>query len=213
MDRLGVDYIDSFLMHWPEVSSKCTDKWRTLSETWRALESLYDSGLCKAIGVSNYGIEEFEKLMDDFSIKPHINQIEFHPYNNQRDLRQYCQDHKIVVQGYCPLGNGNLVNEDIVKQMAKRHNKTPAQVLIRWSIQNGVPTIPKSTKEKRVEENFKVFDFELTESDMNLLNGLHDGRKYIDGSQIKEKIDDQKPDGYKLDPNVLQVIKNNRQMS
>lgn len=198
MNRLGVEYIDLFLIHWPEVSSKCEDKWKTLADTWRAMESLYEEGLCRAIGVSNYGLKEFEHLLDECSVIPHINQIEFHPYHNPIALRHFCDDHNIQVQGYCPLGNGHLVDEQVIKEIALRHSKTPAQVLIRWSVQNRVPTIPKSTKEKRVKENFDVFDFKLTEPEMILLNGLHDGRKFIDGSQIKNKIDDHLPDGYRL---------------
>ncbi|CAG2180369.1 unnamed protein product, partial [Oppiella nova] len=154
LNRLGVDYIDLFLIHWPEVSSKCTDKWQTLAETWRAMEVLYDEGLCKAIGVSNYGIDEFERLLGDTSVTPHINQIEFHPFHNPIDLREYCSDNKIQIQGYSPLGEGYLVNEPVITEMAKKHSRSPAQVLIRWSIQNSVPTIPKSTKESRVKENF-----------------------------------------------------------
>ncbi|XP_054162348.1 uncharacterized oxidoreductase ZK1290.5-like [Oppia nitens] len=216
LNRLGVDYIDLFLIHWPEVSSKCSDKWGTLVETWRSIETLYDSGLCRAIGVSNYGIEEFEKLLPESSITPHINQIEFHPFHNPNDLKQYCDDNKIQIQGYSPLGEGYLVNEQIIKEMAYNHKRTAAQVLIRWSIQNSVPTIPKSTKENRVKENFNVFDFQLNDNEMSLLNGLHEGRKYIDSSKIKDKIDEQLPDGYKLDIHLNEMTnssQNNRQQS
>jgi diketogulonate reductase-like aldo/keto reductase len=213
LKRLGIDYIDLFLIHWPEVSSNCEDKWQTLNDTWRALEVLYDEGLCKAIGVSNYEIKDLEKLLETSSVTPHVNQIEFHPYQNPKDLRNYCEQNKIQIQGYCPLGKGQLVNEQKIIDIALRHERTPAQVLIRWSIQNGVPTIPKSTKEKRVKENIGVFDFALTEQEMNILNNLHDGRKFIDGSNIKDKIDSELPDGYKLGVIAEYNLNNHRRHS
>lgn len=104
LQRLGVDYIDLFLMHYPEVSSTCTDKWKTLGDTWRALECLYDDGLIRAIGVSNYSIDDIERQSQYGSMEPLVNQIEFHPYHYSQELVAYCQDNKIQVQGYCPLG-------------------------------------------------------------------------------------------------------------
>lgn len=196
--RLGTDYLDMFMVHWPNVREGCTNKWQTLSETWRALELAYDEGLCRAIGVSNYDSEHLEKLFETCAVKPLVNQIEFHPYQNALALRDFCRDHHIQIQGYCPLGKGHILNDEPIKRIANKYGKTSAQVLIRWSIQNDVATIPKSTRESRVLENIQVFDFEIDASDMNVLNGLNDGRRYVDASKIHDKINSNLPDGYKL---------------
>ncbi|XP_054708797.1 uncharacterized oxidoreductase ZK1290.5-like [Uloborus diversus] len=196
--RLGVDYLDLFMLHWPYCNSSCPDKEKTLEETWRELELLYDKGLCRSIGVSNYGIEDLEKLISNASVIPHVNQVEFHPFQNPMELREYCKDNKIQIEGYCPLGKGKLLGEKAVILVAKRCARTPAQTLIRWSIQNGVVTIPKSTHMERVKENSEVFDFQLLDEDMNMLNDLHDGRRIVDVANIQEKIDSCLPDGYKL---------------
>lgn len=202
LERLGLSYIDMFLIHYPEVSSSCSDKWATLGETWRALECLYDEQLIKVIGVSNYSIEDLEKQSQFASIQPMVNQIEFHPYHQARELYDYCQDNRIQVQGYCPLGNGNLVKESVVEDIAKAVNRTPAQVLIRWSLQHNVPTIPKSTKKERVKENISVFDFCLNGKQMSELDKLDQNKKYVDVDTIKEKIDSNLPDGYRLDSSL-----------
>ncbi|KFM62679.1 putative oxidoreductase, partial [Stegodyphus mimosarum] len=149
LKRLGVDYLDLFMLHWPLCPSSCINRAKTLEDTWRELELLYDEGLCRAIGVSNYDIAELEKLLDTASVTPHVNQVEFHPFQNPIELRKYCQEHKIQMEGYCPLGKGKLLGEKEVIRVAKSCSRTPAQVLIRWSIQNGVVTIPKSTQVER----------------------------------------------------------------
>lgn len=198
LKRLGVEYLDLFMLHWPLCHSSCLNKEKTLEETWRELELLYDEGLCHAIGVSNYNIADLEKLMDTASVTPHVNQVEFHPFQNPIELREFCKDHKIQIEGYCPLGKGKLLGEKAVIRVAKRCARTPAQVLIRWSIQNGVVTIPKSTRIERVKENVNVFSFQLSNDEMSMLDNLHDGRRIVDVSSIQEKIDSCLPDGYKL---------------
>lgn len=198
LKRLGVDYLDLFMLHWPLCPSNFTNKEKILEETWRELELLYDEGLCRAIGVSNYNVIDLEKLMDTASITPHVNQVEFHPFQNPIELREFCHENKIQLEGYCPLGKGKLLGEKAVIKVAKRCGRTPAQVLIRWSIQNNVVTIPKSTQVKRIKENCEVFDFQLTDDEMNVLDNLHDGRRIVDISNIQEKIDSRLPDGYKL---------------
>lgn len=199
LQRLGVDYLDLYMLHWPLCVSSCNNKEKTLEETWRQLELLYDEGLCRAIGVSNYNIQDLEKLIENASVIPHVNQVEFHPFQNPIQLREFCKDHKIQMEGYCPLGKGKLLYERDVTHVAKRYSRTPAQVLIRWSMQNEVVTIPKSTCEERVKENSEVFDFHLLNADMNILNSLHDNRRIVDVSNIQEKIDSGLPDGYKLE--------------
>ncbi|KAH7638641.1 hypothetical protein HUG17_2674 [Dermatophagoides farinae] len=205
--RLGIDYLDLFLIHYPEVSSNCcNDKWQTLGDTWRAFECLYDEGLIRAIGVSNYQIDDIEKQNEYGSMKPLVNQIEFHPYHYPKDVVEYCCDNQIQIQGYCPLGMGNLINEEQVQNIAKSIGKTAAQVLIRWSLQHNVPTIPKSTKSERVKENISVFDFQLNDEQMKILDSFDKEIKYQDISTIREKIDQNLPDGYKLDKNLRERL-------
>ncbi|XP_064476393.1 uncharacterized oxidoreductase ZK1290.5-like [Ornithodoros turicata] len=198
LQRLGIEYIDLFMMHWPECPSTCQDRQQTLDDTWRELELLYDEGLCGAIGVSNYEVADLESLLENCSVVPHANQVEFHPYHCPRDLLQFCREEKIQFQGYSPLGKGNLIGDPVVLKVAEKCGRTPAQVLIRWSIQNEVIAIPKSTKKYRVQENSEVFDFELSPEDMARLNSLDRGIKYIQRSGIQDKIDSDLPDGYKL---------------
>ncbi|RWS17065.1 putative oxidoreductase-like protein [Dinothrombium tinctorium] len=201
--RLNTDYIDLFLMHWPEVPAQCSsEKKKLLEDTWRALEVMYDEGLCRAIGVSNYDVSDLCEMFESSSIKPHVNQIEFHPYQNPKSLRNFCDENGIAVQGYCPLGKGKILTEKPIVEIADQVQKSPAQVLIRWAIQNNVSTIPKSTKIHRVFENSNVFDFCLSENQMNVLNNLHDGRRYVDPSSIQKRIDSQLPDGYKLQQSI-----------
>ncbi|RWS22823.1 putative oxidoreductase-like protein [Leptotrombidium deliense] len=199
LKRLDTDYIDLFLMHWPEVpSTKTSERRELLEQTWRALEVMYDEGYCKAIGVSNYDINHLKDLFETSTVKPHVNQIEFHPYQNPRKLRAFCESNGIVIQGYCPLGKGKILNDTPIVNIADQVGKTSAQVLIRWAVQNGVSTIPKSTKPHRVRENSDIFDFHLSERQMNILNNLHDGRRYVDPYGIQSRIDSEMPDGYKL---------------
>ena len=169
-----------------------------LEETWRALEVLYDSEYCRSIGVSNYEIDDLENLFETCSIKPHVNQFEFHPYQNPTDLKLFCEENKIVSQGYCPLGKGFILNDKPILDIAKKYQKTSAQILIRWAIQNNVLLVPKSTKKERVFENISVFDFHLEFHDMQILNNLHDGRRYCDPVSIQDKIDSNLPCGHKL---------------
>ncbi|XP_015919345.1 uncharacterized oxidoreductase ZK1290.5 [Parasteatoda tepidariorum] len=198
LKRLGVDYLDLYMMHWPLCVSSCPNKKQTLEETWRELELLYDEGLSRCIGVSNYGIEDLESLLDTASIAPQVNQVEFNPFQNPSELKEFCVENKIQVEGYCPLGKGKLLGEKAVLQVARRCGRTPAQILIRWSIQNEVIAIPKSTQIERVKENCKIFDFHLQENEMSILNDLHDGRRSVDICNIQKSIDSLLPDGYKL---------------
>ncbi|XP_066298306.1 9,11-endoperoxide prostaglandin H2 reductase-like isoform X2 [Branchiostoma lanceolatum] len=172
--RLGVDYLDLYLIHWPDCPrGKGQDNRTIRADTWRALEDLYSKGLCKAIGVSNFLIPHLEQLIQDCTVVPHVNQVEYHPYQNPRDLIKFCQAHHIAVEGYCPLAKGCALNEPAITAIAAKYHKMPAQILIRWSIQSGVITIPKSTKEERIRENCQVFDLQLSKSDMECLNSLH----------------------------------------
>ncbi|MEK5478543.1 aldo/keto reductase [Paenibacillus sp. FSL R5-0407] len=169
LNKLGLDYLDLYLIHWP-VKGK-------YKEAWRALETLYRDGRVKAIGVSNFQVHHLEDLMKDAEIKPMINQVEFHPRLTQKEVRAFCQEHGIQMEAWSPLMQGELLNNEVLKGIAEKHGKSVAQIILRWDVQHGVVTIPKSTKEQRIIENAALFDFELTEDDMNQIDGLNEDRR------------------------------------
>jgi len=163
--KLGLEYLDLYLIHWP-VEGK-------FKEAWRALETLYKEGRIKAIGVSNFQIHHLEELMKDAEIKPMINQVEYHPRLSQNDLHEFCKRNGIQLEAWSPLMQGQLLDNDILHEIARKHNKSVAQIILRWDLQNEVVTIPKSTKEHRIIENANVFDFELTNEEMDVIHGLN----------------------------------------
>ncbi len=168
LNRLGLDYLDLYLVHWP-VPGKYTD-------TWRALEKLYKDGKVRAIGVSNFHVHHLDSLKDA-EIKPMVNQIEFHPLLSQIDLRSYCKENGIQIESWSPLMQGKLLDNQLLIEIGDKYNKTPAQIILRWNIQNQVVTIPKSVKEHRIVENADIFDFELTTEDVNRINGLNRNKR------------------------------------
>ncbi|XP_056452241.1 uncharacterized oxidoreductase ZK1290.5-like [Gadus chalcogrammus] len=174
--RMGVDYFDLYLMHWPEGQQNGLSNREVRAGTWRALQELYDQGVCRAIGVSNFLVPHLEQLKEDCSVLPHVNQVEYHVYQQPRQLVEYCREEGIVFQGYSPLAKGQALGDPTVLKLAEKYGRTPAQICIRWSIQNGVVTIPKSTKKERIEENCQVMCFQMDEEDMAALGKLHDGR-------------------------------------
>ncbi|WP_283700101.1 aldo/keto reductase [Clostridium perfringens] len=166
LKRLDVDYLDLYLIHWP-VEGK-------YKEAWRALEYLYKEGRVKAIGVSNFQVHHLQDLLKDAEIKPVINQIELHPYLSQEKVREFCKENDIQVEAWSPLMAGNgLLENDILKEIAKKYNKTTAQVVLRWDLQNQVITIPKSTNEGRLVENIDIFGFNLSKDDMDRIDSLN----------------------------------------
>ena len=167
LKTLNVDYIDLYLIHWP-VKGKRKD-------TWKAFEKIYESGYCKSIGVSNYMINHLEELFTYANIIPVINQVEFSPYNYQKDLLDVCNKNKIILEAYSPLTRMKKLDDPKVLPIAEKHNKTAAQVLIRWAIEQNLVVIPKSARKKRIIENANVFDFELDAADMKILNNLDEG--------------------------------------
>lgn len=169
LNKLGLDYLDLYLIHWP-VKGKYKD-------AWRALETLYRDGRVKAIGVSNFQVHHLEDLMKDAEIKPMINQVEFHPRLTQKEVRAFCKEHGIQMEAWSPLMQGELLDNEVLKGIAEKHGKSVAQIILRWDVQHGVITIPKSTKEQRIIENAALFDFELTEDDMNQIDGLNKDRR------------------------------------
>jgi methylglyoxal/glyoxal reductase len=169
LNKLGLEYLDLYLIHWP-VAGKYKD-------AWRALETLYKEGRVKAIGVSNFQIHHLEDLMKDAEIKPMVNQVEYHPRLTQKELQSFCQEHEIQLEAWSPLMQGQLLDNQVLQEIANKYNKSVAQVILRWDLQNGVVTIPKSTKEHRIVENASVFDFELTEEDMKRIDGLNQNHR------------------------------------
>ncbi|MGG2063628.1 aldo/keto reductase [Bacillus sp. S14(2024)] len=169
LDKLGLEYLDLYLIHWP-VEGK-------YKEAWRALETLYKEGRVKAIGVSNFQIHHLEDLMKDAEIKPMVNQVEYHPRLTQKELQAFCQEHNIQLEAWSPLMQGQLLNHEVLQEIANNYNKSVAQVILRWDLQNGVITIPKSTKEHRIVENADVFDFELKEEDMKRIDDLNEDHR------------------------------------
>ncbi|PEZ06631.1 aldo/keto reductase [Bacillus sp. AFS018417] len=169
LNKLGLEYLDLYLIHWP-VEGK-------YKEAWRALETLYKEGRVRAIGVSNFQIHHLEDLMKDAEIKPMVNQVEYHPRLTQKELQAFCQEHDIQLEAWSPLMQGQLLNHEVLQEIANNYNKSVAQVILRWDLQNGVITIPKSTKEHRIIENADVFDFELKEEDMKRIDDLNENHR------------------------------------
>ncbi|WP_443028948.1 aldo/keto reductase [Sporosarcina sp. G11-34] len=169
LTKLGLDYLDLYLIHWP-----VTGKYK---EAWRALETLYKEGRVKAIGVSNFQIHHLEDLMKDAEIKPMVNQVEYHPRLTQKELQAFCQQHDIQLEAWSPLMQGQLLDNTDLQEIADKYGKSVAQVILRWDLQNGVITIPKSTKEHRIAENASVFDFELMADDMKRIDSLNENHR------------------------------------
>ncbi|MCJ7935002.1 MAG: aldo/keto reductase [Chryseobacterium sp.] len=170
LDRLQMDYLDMYLIHWP---------YGDFLGTWKALEDLYREGKIKAIGVCNFTIEKLEELKAHSTVLPVINQIELHPVFQQKELQVYDRENNIITQPWSPLGNGNanLLSNPDLKAIAEKYGKTVAQVILRWHLQEGFVVIPKSVTPSRIEENFNVFDFELTEDEMNIVRSLDTGKR------------------------------------
>ncbi len=166
MDRLGLGHIDLYLSHFPIAGRRL--------DAWKAMTTLLKGGRCKSIGVSNYTVKHLSELIDKTGVVPVCNQVEFHPYLFQQDLLEFCRKQRIQLVAYSPLTHGKRLGDPRLVQIAERHEKSPAQVLIRWSLQNDLVVIPKSSKADRIKENADVFDFELSDLDMKLMSGFHE---------------------------------------
>lgn len=172
LERLGLEYVDLYLIHWP------TPKFDQYVETYKAMEKLYKDGQVKSIGVCNFEIEHLERLLTECEVKPVLNQVECHPYLVQQDLKDFCAKHDILIEAWSPLDQGGeVLKDDAVQKIADAHGKTPAQVVLRWHLQNGTVVIPKSVTPSRIEENFHVFNFELTAEEMSEITQLNRDRR------------------------------------
>jgi diketogulonate reductase-like aldo/keto reductase len=165
MQKLGLEYLDLYLIHWP-VKGKYSD-------TWRALCKLYEQGKVRAIGVSNFQIHHLNDILAESDIVPVVNQVEFHPRLTQKPLLDFCKKNGIQLEAWSPLMRGKLLDQPDLVTIAQRHGKTVTQVILRWDLQNGVVTIPKSVKEHRIVENANIFEFELTAEDMATIDSLN----------------------------------------
>jgi methylglyoxal/glyoxal reductase len=169
LEKMGLDYLDLYLIHWPGK-----DKYM---ESWKALQALYKDGRIKSIGVSNFEVHHLETLLNEAEIKPVVNQIEFHPKLTQKEVRTFCEEHNIRVEAWSPLMNAELLKNDMVQEMAKSVGKSAAQVILRWDLQHGIITIPKSMTESRMKENISLFDFELSEEQMKQIDELNENKR------------------------------------
>lgn len=172
LQRLNVDYIDLYLIHWP-ANAKNYDNWQHANaESWRAMEELQAEGKIKSIGVSNFFQEHLEALFKTAKVIPAINQIEFHPGYWQKELTEYCQSKNITVESWSPLARGKVFDNQVLKDIAKAHQKSVSQICLRWITQHNVIIIPKSNSPERIEENINIFDFELSADEMKQINNL-----------------------------------------
>ncbi len=169
---LQMEYVDLYLVHWPVK--------RKRKETWKALETLYNNKQVRCIGVANYLLPFLEELKSYSSITPAVNQVEFSPYLFLEDLLLYCRQHTIQLQSYTPLVRGKRMNDPKLLQLAKKYNKTPAQIILRWNIKLQVSAIPKSSNPERIRENFDIFDFNISDSDMELMRSFNENLRVVD---------------------------------
>lgn len=167
LKKLQLDYLDLFLIHWPGKDG--------FKENWQALEKLYLNGKIKAIGVSNFERHHLEELLDYAKVIPVINQIELHPKLAQKELRDFAKEHDIKIQAWSPLMQGKLLNHPVLDEIAQKYNKSTAQIILRWDIQQDILLVVKSVHEKRMKNNADVFDFELSAEDMEKINELNEG--------------------------------------
>ncbi|MEW4369851.1 aldo/keto reductase [Paenibacillus kandeliae] len=170
INKLGLDYVDLYLVHWP-VKGK-------YKETWKALEQLHKDGKVRAIGVSNFQIHHLQDLLADAEIQPVVNQVELHPLLSQVELRDFCKANGIQIEAWAPLAQGRLLNDPTLQEIADNYGKSIAQVLLRWDLQSGIVTIPKSIKQERIVQNADIYDFELSDADMIRIDELNKDQRF-----------------------------------
>jgi diketogulonate reductase-like aldo/keto reductase len=169
LNKLGLESLDLYLIHWP-VAGK-------IKETWRAMETLYKQGRVRAIGVSNFQIHHLQDLLEHAEVKPVVNQVEFHPRLTQKPLLAYTREQGIQLEAWSPLMQGRLLQDETLRRIANRHGKSVAQIILRWDLQHGVVTIPKSTKPLRIAENASLFDFSLSDSEMADIDAMNQNQR------------------------------------
>ena len=167
LGTLDIDYVDLFLIHWPLPGVL------DFVETWKAMEKMYEGGKVRAIGVSNFKQHHLNRLMAETTVIPAVNQIEIHPYLTQDDLRAFDAQHQIATEAWSPIAQGKVLDDAVIERIARRTERTPAQVVLRWHIQRGDIVFPKSVTRERVQANFELFDFELSDADMSDISALN----------------------------------------
>lgn len=181
VEALGCKYLDLYLIHWPGVQKLKREDPKNAqlrNESWQALEKLYKAGLVRSIGVSNYTVDHLEELLQFASVVPAVLQVEFHPRLYQKNLHEYCQSKRIWLQAYTSLGQGKLLDEEVVRSIATQHNKSTAQVLLRWALQHGVGIIPKSVRSQHIQDNISITEFELSAYNMESLNLINSDTRF-----------------------------------
>uniref|UniRef100_A0A1A7WYQ9 NADP-dependent oxidoreductase domain-containing protein n=1 Tax=Iconisemion striatum TaxID=60296 RepID=A0A1A7WYQ9_9TELE len=188
LSQLDLGYIDLYLIHWPGTQGlPVADPHNpgNRAQSWATLEELHGQGKLRAIGVSNYTAAHLRELMQSCRVPPAVLQVEFHPQLIQTDLRSLCQEHGVCFQAYSSLGKGELISEPVIQEVAKSVERSPAQVLLRWAVQQGVPVLPKSSDPIRIRQNAEIFDFSLSQAEMDRLTALDRGHRYCwDPSEV-----------------------------
>jgi len=170
LKKLGLDYIDLYLIHWPVIGKRIA--------TWKIFEKLLETGKVKSIGVSNFTIPQLQELMNNSKIVPATNQVEFSPWLYQKELLDFCNKNNIVLEAYSPLTRGRMLADKNLGEIAKKYNKSPAQIIIRWCLQHNIVLLPKSTDPIKIKENSQVFDFEINDSDMKILDSMNQDMRF-----------------------------------
>lgn len=172
LSKLKLEYLDLYLIHWP-ANELQYENWNELNlDTWRALAHLYKNGVVKCIGVSNFKPHHLKSLLDT-EIVPMVNQIEYHPGHNNDETVNFCRQNNIRIEAWSPLGSGRVLENELLVRMAEKYNKSTAQICIRWCLQNGVLPLPKSVNKNRIVDNLNVFDFDISDDDMKLIDGMN----------------------------------------
>lgn len=164
LEKLGLDYIDLYLVHWPTEN---------IEETWRAIEDLYKEKKVRAIGICNCTVKKLEEIIGFSVINPMVNQVEIHPNHSQKELLKVCKRHNIAVQAWSPIMRGQLLSNFIIKNLAQKYNKSEAQIILRWHLQNNTIAMPKTSNPRRIKENIDIFDFEIEKEDMGKIDSIN----------------------------------------
>lgn len=173
LDELGTDYVDLFLIHWPLPTRYDGD----FASTWKALEGFESDGRARSIGVSNFQIPHLEQIRDEASVLPAVNQIEVHPYHQNRSVKAWGESHGIVTEAWSPIAQGQVLDDPVITEIASDLSRTPAQVVLRWHVQKGNVVFPKSVTPERIRENFEIFDFSLSDEEIGRIDGLDRGEE------------------------------------
>lgn len=172
LDKLGLTYVDLYLIHWPNPVEYRDDWANANAQAWKAMEKLYHDGKIKAIGVSNFNIEHLNTLFETANIKPMVNQIRICPGDTKEQLVEWCKNNGILIEAYSPFARGEVFGNKVLKELATKHQKTEAQIVLRWVFERGYVSLPKSVHKSRLEENMKIFDFTLSNHELKEIDNI-----------------------------------------